>query len=102
LQKNKSMPNKNDAEFYANLENKLSKTSNWPSAYLYKFIVPTSEAKIKKLVDIFDNLGAVINTKQSSKGKFTSVSIHLKMNNPQDVITKYKEVGKKIEGVISL
>ncbi|GGE41202.1 DUF493 family protein [Psychroflexus planctonicus] len=96
------MPQKNDAEFYANLENKLAKTSNWPSAYLYKFIVPTSDAKIEKLVEIFDNLGAVIKTKKSSKGKFTSVSIHLKMKNPQDVISKYKEVGEKIEGVISL
>lgn len=96
------MPEKNDAEFYANLEQKLAKTSNWPAAYLYKFIVPTSEAKIEKLVEIFDNLGAVIKTKQSSKGKFTSVSIHLEMKNPEHVITKYKEVGDKIEGVISL
>lgn len=96
------MPKKNNAEFYTNLESKLAKTSDWPTAYLYKFIVPTSQAKIKKLVDIFDNLGAVIKTKQSSKGKFTSVSIHLNMKSPQDVITKYKEVGDKIEGVISL
>jgi putative lipoic acid-binding regulatory protein len=96
------MSQKNDAEFYANLEQKLAKTSNWPAAYLYKFIVPTSDAKIKKLVEIFDNLGAVIKTKKSSKGKFTSVSIHLEMNNPKHVITKYKEVGEKIEGVISL
>lgn len=96
------MPKKNDAEFYTNLESKLAKTSNWPTAYLYKFIVPTSSAKIDKLVEIFDNLGAVIKTKQSSKGKFTSVSIHLKMNSPQDVISKYKQVGNEIEGVISL
>lgn len=93
---------KNDADFYANLEKKLAKTSNWPTAYLYKFIVPTSEAKIKKLVGLFDDLGAVIKTKQSSKGKFTSLSIHLKMESPKHVIKKYKEVGEEIEGVISL
>jgi len=96
------MSQKNDADFYANLEHKLAKTSNWPAAYLYKFIVPTSDAKIKKLVEIFDNLGAVIKTKASSKGKFTSVSIHLKMKDPKHVIKKYKEVGEKIEEVISL
>lgn len=96
------MTPKNTDEFYANLEVKLQKTSSWPSAYLYKFIIPTSETKIKKLVDIFDNLGAVIQTKQSSKGKFTSVSINLQMKNPQQVVDKYKEVGEKIEGVIAL
>lgn len=96
------MSQRNTDEFYTNLEIKLQKTSNWPSAYLYKFILPTSETKIKNLIDIFDNLGAVIQTKQSSKGKFTSVSINLTMKNPQQVITKYKEVGDKIEGVIAL
>ena len=96
------MLSKNDADFYTNLEKKLAKTSSWPSSYLYKFIVPTSGTKIKKLVELFDNLGAVIKTKQSSKGKFTSVSIQLTMRTPKSVIEKYKEVGDKIDGVISL
>ena len=96
------MQSKNDADFYINLEKKLAKTSKWPSKYLYKFIVHTSETKIKKLVGLFDNLGAVIKTKQSSKGKFTSVSIQLTMKSPKQVIEKYKEVGDEIEGVISL
>lgn len=47
-------------------------------------------------------MGAVISTKQSSKGKYTSISINLKMNSPDQVIEKYKEVGEKIDGVISL
>ena len=51
---------------------------------------------------IFDNMGAVINTKESSNGKYTSVSVSVKMKNPDHVIEKYKEVGEKIEGVISL
>ena len=51
---------------------------------------------------IFDNMGAVINTKQSSKGTYTSVSVNVTMNNPDHVIEKYKEVGEKVEGVISL
>ena len=96
------MQSENNADFYLNLEKKLAKTSNWPCKYLYKFIVPTSEAKIKKLVELFDNLGAVIKTKKSSKGKFTSVSVQLTMKSPKQVIDKYKEVGDKIEGVISL
>ncbi len=93
---------KNSEEFYSNLRQKLSKTSDWPSAYLYKFIIPSDASKIKKLVGLFDNMGAVIKTKESSKGKYTSVSIHLTLKNPDQVIEKYKEVGDQIEGVISL
>lgn len=92
----------NNAEFYTKLKEKLEESVTWPSDYLYKFIVPSSEANIQKLTELFDNMGAVINTKQSSKGKYTSVSIHLKMKNPDQVIEKYKEVGEKVEGVISL
>lgn len=92
----------NNAEFYTKLKEKLEESVTWPSDYLYKFIVPSSEANIQKLTELFDNMGAVISTKQSSKGKYTSVSIHLKMKNPDQVIEKYKEVGEKVEGVISL
>lgn len=90
------------AAFYHKLKEKLEASDTWPTNYLYKFIVPSSETNIQKLTGIFDNLGAVIQTKQSSKGKYTSVSIHLQMKNPDEVIKKYKEVGEKVEGVISL
>lgn len=92
----------NQAAFYDKLKEKLQESVSWPSEYLYKFIVPSSETNIQKLTEIFDNLGAVIQTKQSSKGKYTSVSIHIYMKNPDEVINKYKEVGEKVEGVISL
>lgn len=94
--------NKKPEEFYANLKKQLEETSEWPSEYLYKFIVPSSNQKIAEIEEIFDNMGAVIETKASSKGKYTSLSINLKMKNPDAVIEKYKEVGKKVDGVISL
>lgn len=93
--------NKNREEFYAKLKQELENTSEWPSQYLYKFIVTSEEEKIKQVEGLFDNMGAVINTKQSSKGKYTSVSISLQMDTPDDVIAKYKEA-EKIEGIISL
>ncbi len=92
----------NPEEFYKKLREKLEETSIWPSEYLYKFIVPSSNQKIAEVENIFDNMGAVINTKTSSKGNYTSISIHVKMKNPDYVIEKYKEVGEKVEGVISL
>ena len=90
-------------EFYAKLRNRLKKASDWPSEYLYKFIVPSSDqANLDKLISIFDNLGAVISTKQSSKGKYTSVSIYVTLKSPDIVIEKYKQVGEEIENVIYL
>ncbi len=93
---------KDPEEFYANLRQKLAKTSEWPAPYLYKFILPSEASNIKKLVGLFDNMGAVIKTKESSKGKYTSVSIHITLKNPDEVIEKYKEVGKNVKEVISL
>ncbi len=92
----------NPEEFYKKLRSQLADTALWPSAYLYKFIVPTDNSKIFQIETIFDNLGAVISKKQSKNGKYTSVSINVRMKNPDHVILKYKEVATKVEGVISL
>lgn len=96
------MQEKSD-EFYDKLKAQLEKSTEWPSTYLFKFILPTQhKAELNQLSLLFDNTGAIINTKQSSKGKYTSVSIHVKMKSPDQVILKYKEVGNKVKGVISL
>ncbi|TBW29051.1 DUF493 family protein [Gramella sp. KN1008] len=92
----------NPEEFYAKLKKQLQDTSLWPSEYLYKFIVPTKEEKIEKVEGIFNNMGAVIRTKQSKKGTYTSISINVRMKNPDAVIGKYREVAEKVEGVIAL
>ena len=95
-------PEQNPEAFYKKLKAQLKDTSIWPSEYLYKFIVKTSPEKIKTVEDIFDNLGAVINTKASSNGKYTSISVNVHLKNPDAVIAKYKEVSEKVDGVISL
>lgn len=92
----------NPEEFYKKLKIQLLDTALWPTEYLYKFIVKTDNQKIVKIETLFDNLGAVINTTESKNGKYTSVSINVRMKNPDAVIAKYKEVAENIEGVISL
>lgn len=92
----------NSEEFYKKLKHQLQDTALWPSEYLYKFIVATDISKITHIENLFDNMGAVIQTKASKNGKYTSVSINVLMKNPDAVIDKYKEVAEKIEGVISL
>ena len=88
-------------EFYKRLKVQLGTTNKWPSDYLFKFIVPTDTEKIKQIQDIFDNTGAVIESKKSKNGKYTSLSIMVNLENPDKVIQKYREVGE-VEGVISL
>lgn len=97
------MQDKQQDEFYNKLRRQLEKLDKWPGLYLFKFILPTThEKELQKLSSLFDDMGAVIKTKQSSKGKYTSVSIHVKMKSPEDVVEKYKEVGQEVDGVISL
>ncbi|APQ18822.1 DUF493 family protein [Maribacter hydrothermalis] len=95
------MDEKNTEDFYKKLKKQLQDTSKWPSNYLYKFIVESATDKVDQIHKIFDNMGAVINSKKSKNGKYTSVSITVNLNSADDVIKKYKEVGE-IEGVISL
>ncbi len=89
-------------EFYEKLKSQLYDTSLWPTEYLYKFIVKSEGTGVKGIEGLFDNMGAVINTNTSRNGKYTSVSIHVRMKSPEAVIAIYKEVAEKIEGVISL
>ena len=92
---------KSDA-FYEKLKSQLYDTALWPSEYLYKFIVLSEGTGIKDIENLFNDLGAVINTNASKNGKYTSVSINVRMKNPEAVIAKYKEVAENVEGVISL
>lgn len=94
--------NHQEDAFYEKLKKQLQDTSMWPSPYLFKFIIKSDPVKVNQINTIFDNLGAVIETKPSKKGKYTSVSINVKMKDPDAVIDKYKQVAEKVEGVISL
>lgn len=95
------MAKENTEEFYVRLKEQLEESTTWPSNYLYKFIIPTDTEKIAEIHAVFDNTGAVIESKKSKKGKYTSISITVNLENAEAVIVKYKEVGL-IEGVISL
>lgn len=93
---------KNDPEaFYARLKEELEKSTRWPADYLYKFIIPTDKEKQAAIGAIFKNTGAAIQTKKSRNGKYTSLSVTVNLEGPDQVIEKYREVGE-IGGVISL
>ena len=88
-------------EFYERLKVELDNSNTWPAIYLFKFIVPTDIDKIQRVESAFDCMGAVINTKKSKTGKFTSISIDVTMKDSQEIVDKYLEVST-IEGIVSL
>jgi len=92
---------KKTEEFYIRLKEELATTSEWPSEYLYKFIVPSDLKKVEEVENTFDNMGAVIHTKKSKTGKYTSISVNVTMGSPEAVVEKYIEVSN-IDGIISL
>lgn len=92
---------KDKNEFYIKLKAQLQDTTDFPSDYMYKFIVPSSGNQVNEVENIFDNTGAVINTKKSKTGKYVSVSIVVNLDSANSVINYYKKA-EKIEGIISL
>ncbi|NBL64470.1 DUF493 family protein [Flavobacterium sp. NST-5] len=92
---------KKTEEFYERLKQELDNANTWPAEYLFKFIVPSDPQKILEVENAFNAMGAVINTNQSKNGKFTSVSVNVRMTSAQSIVDKYIEVSH-IEGIISL
>ena len=88
-------------EIYKKLKLSLDETMTFPSNYLYKFIIPKNNEKMKVIENIFNYGGAVITTRPSKTGKYTSISILIEMSSSDEIISKYVEIGK-VEGVISL
>lgn len=92
---------KKNEEFFDRLKQELINSTAWPAEYLFKFIVPSQQDKVLEIENAFDQMGAVIETTQSKTGKYTSVSINVRMDSAQSVIDKYIELST-VEGIISL
>ncbi|PWG05001.1 DUF493 family protein [Polaribacter aquimarinus] len=88
-------------EFYTKLKNQLDETTKFPADYMYKFIVPSDGSQVDEVEELFNNKGAIINTKKSKTGKYISVSIVLKIEKSEEIISYYKKA-EKIKGIISL
>jgi hypothetical protein len=78
----------------------LLQEQNYPSIYLYKFIVKQDAQKIQEIKQCFGE-SAEFATKPSSNGKYISISIKEMMLNTEDIINRYKAVSK-IDNVIKL
>ena len=87
--------------FYSRFYDQLLESQSWPGIYLFKFIVKTESQHLTTLKNFFDNLDANFLEKSSSKNKFTSLSVKVKMDTPESVIQIYKKAAD-LEGIIIL
>lgn len=93
--------NTNPEDFYASLKEKLDNIHNFPQDYLFKFIITSDESKHTEIFRVFDGIKYTLSTRDSSKGKYTSITLNAFVMDSDQVINLYKEVGK-IEGVMML
>ena len=93
--------NKHSEDFYSRFYDQLLESQSWPGFYLFKFIVKSETPHIDDIKSLFDPKEAEFTEKKSSKKTFTSLSIKIKMTNPEDVINIYKK-SSKLKGIITL
>ncbi len=87
-------------EEFEKLRELLNKEDNWPILYMFKFIIPADNHKIA-LVEAKFSDEAIILHKESSNGKYFSITVKEVMLNADSIIEKYKEMNG-IEGLMAL
>ncbi len=85
---------------YNQLKAKLEENKKWPLLYMFKFITPNEDNKVKQVVACLPTDGD-ISYKHTKNLKYVSVSCKVKMPNAQSIIEVMAEVDK-IEDIISL
>jgi uncharacterized protein len=86
-----------DQNWIQSFREKLDQHYAWPSLYIFKFIVPSGrESEVKKLFPHHTTT-----EKQSSQGKYTSVTVQMMMQSSDAVISIYQQAST-IEGLIAL
>lgn len=88
-------------EFYISLKEKLEGHHDFPEDYLFKFIIPTDDAKLTEIYKVFDGIKFTLGNRESKNGKYTACNINAFVLDADQVVRIYKEVAK-IEGVILL
>lgn len=93
--------NTNPEEFYKSLKEKLENQHDFPEDYLFKFIIPTDQARLTEIYKVFDGIKFTLGNRESKNGKYTACNLNAFVLDADQVIKIYQEVAK-IEGVILL
>jgi uncharacterized protein len=85
---------------FEKLREQLNKEKEWPMVYMFKFIIPAENRKIALVESKFSD-EATITQKESTTGKYMSITIKEVMLDADSIINKYKEM-EGIEGLMAL
>lgn len=95
------MEDGNDKDFYQNFKEKLLDVEQFPSVYKFKFIVKSALDKEPEIRDIFKHTSSKFTFKESSGGKYKSITVETYVNSADEVINYYKSVSQ-IESVMMM
>ncbi len=87
--------------FYNRLQEELEKNTDWPTRYMYKFIMPNKDNNPEKVKKRFGNQKIDFKQNFSKTGKYVSVTVITEEKNPETVINRYKAM-EDIEGLVAL
>ncbi len=87
--------------FYDRLKEELEKNTDWPTKYMYKFIMPNQDSNITKVKERFKNKEIDLKKNYSKTGKYISLTIVTEEENPDTVIKRYKTM-EDIDGLVAL
>lgn len=87
-------------EGFDKLKQRLDEVHDWPSVYMFKFIMEPKDEIIERVEALFPEQ-AEIQRRYSKGGKYLSLSVKEVMVSSQEVLNRYKKASE-IDGVIML
>lgn len=82
------------------LRDRLDEVHQWPSVYMFKFVLEPSEERLKAVLDLFPAESEVLR-RYSKGGNYVSLTIREVMMNADDIVQRY-DLASGIKGVIVL
>jgi len=82
------------------LKERLESFHSWPSLYMFKFIFPNDDNTLTRVRVVFPEEVEFLE-KESSGGKYISLTVKEMVMEPDTIFQRYEEVGR-IDGVIAL
>ncbi|MDQ0638554.1 putative lipoic acid-binding regulatory protein [Pedobacter sp. W3I1] len=93
------IPDGANTDIYANLKEKLESVEQFPGVYIFKFIITGGRHKIQDLRTVLPDDEFIEHA--SKTGKYVSITVKKYVQNADEVIAVYKQVGN-IKGIMVL
>lgn len=82
------------------LRDRLNEVHQWPSVYMFKFVLEPDSTKLDELLALFPAESEVLR-RYSSTGKYVSITVKEVMLSAEEVVSRH-EKASSIPGVIVL